>query len=238
MVKPGKHKHSEFKVFVKGGGDRQPRLARACKKGFGRFFERAELGGRKPRIVACGSRRAAYDDFCHALQHAAPDDAYLLLVDSEAPIVYTPAPDVWGQVKLRRGDGWSCPPHATADDLHFMVECMENWFLADHGALKTYYRQHIDLTALPQQKDVESIGKASVYGALKIAIDGDGSKGEYSKGGHSFAILASLDSKKIAACAPFVCRLLEELRMRNGAKTLDCMPPEKPGKTILTSNWA
>lgn len=237
-MKPGKHKHPEFKVFVEGGGDHQPRLAGACKEGFGRFFERAELGGRKPRIVVCGSRQAAYDDFRHALQHVASGDSYLLLVDSEAPIAYASASDVWGHVKRRQGDGWDCPPAATPDDLHLMVECMENWFLADSAALKTYYGQHLNLNALPQQQDVESIGKATVYGALKKAIDGSGPKGEYSKGSHSFAVLALLDSKKIAAHAPFVCRLLEELRKRSGAKKMGCMPPEKTGKKKLDSSSA
>ncbi len=215
MVNVGKFRHPEFKVFVEGGGDHQPRLARVCREGFGGFFERAKLSGRKPRIVVCGSRRAAYDDFCHALQQAAPDDSYLLLVDSEAPIAYSQDPDVWGHVKRRAGDGWDCPVGAKKNDLHFMVECMENWFLADLDNLKAYYGQHIHLQALPNQANVEEVSKSAVYEALKKAIGAKGPKGAYSKGGHSFAILALLDPGKVGQGAPFALRLLVELRKRS-----------------------
>lgn len=224
MVKPGKIKHPEFRIFVEGGGDHDAGLAAACKEGFGKFFAQTQLR-RNPRVVVCGGRKAAYDDFCHAIAHAGHHDCYLLLVDSEAPIAYTKSPDVWGHVKRREGDGWECPAGATADNLHFMVECMENWFLADPAALKEHYKHKRKFleAMLPKQDDIESISKVDVIEALNKATQNT-TKGKYSKGKHSFEVLAMLDPNKVALKSPFACRLLEEIRKCSGTKKLGCAP--------------
>ncbi|MFA7242872.1 MAG: DUF4276 family protein [Sulfuricellaceae bacterium] len=223
MVAPEKTKHSEFRVFVEGGGDHNASLAAACKEGFGKFFAKAGLL-RSPRIVVCGGRMSAYEDFCHAITQARQHDCYLLLVDSEAPIVFSKSPDVWGHVKLRDGDGWACPTGATADNLHFMVECMENWFLADPAALGAYYGRQFKKAALPKENDIESVSKADVINALNKATRNTATKGRYSKGKHSFEILAKLDPIKIAQKSPFACRMFEEIRKRSGANQLNCVP--------------
>lgn len=53
------------KVYVEGGGDSSA-LKRKCREGFREFFRKIGLQGRMPRIVACGPRNNAYDDFCTA----------------------------------------------------------------------------------------------------------------------------------------------------------------------------
>lgn len=223
MVKQEKRKHPEFRVFVEGGGDHNASLAAACKEGFGKFLSGSGLA-RNPRIVVCGGRGAAYEDFCHAITHATQHDCYFLLVDSEAPIAYTESPDVWGHVKLRTGDGWTCPNGATADNLHFMVECMENWFLADPEALRKYFGHQFKDATLPKRDNIESISKADVIDALGKATKNTTAKGKYSKGKHSFEILAKLDPRKVAEKSPFACRVLENIRKRGGAKKLNCSP--------------
>lgn len=215
MVKPEKIKHAEFRVFVEGGGDHNASLARACKEGFGKFFARAGLN-RSPRIVVCGGRKSAYEDFCHAITQARQQDCYLLLVDSEAPIAYSKSPDVWGHVKQRVGDGWICPSGATADNLHFMVECMENWFLADPAALGTYYGSQFKEAALPKQNNIESVSKVEVIDALNKATQNIATKGKYSKGKHSFEILEKLDPIKVAEKSDFARRMFEEIRKCSG----------------------
>lgn len=223
MVKPEKLKHPEFRVFVEGGGDHNASLAAACKEGFGKFFAGAGLI-RKPRIVVCGGRGAAYEDFCHAIAQSGQQDCYLLLVDSEAPIAYSESPDVWGHVIQRDGDGWERPAGATADNLHFMVECMENWFLADPEALGKYYGRQFKEAALPKRNDIETVSKADVIDALSKATKDTATKGKYRKGKHSFEILARLDPSKVAKKSAFACRVLEEIRKRSGAERLDCAP--------------
>lgn len=55
----------KVKIYVEGGGN-LARLKRKCRQAFSSFFKRAGFKDRMPRIVACGSRNNAYDDFCTA----------------------------------------------------------------------------------------------------------------------------------------------------------------------------
>ena len=157
-----------------------------------------------PRVVACGARQRAYDDFRIAHANAKPDSLPLLLVDSEAPVVEN---DPWAHVKLRVGDGWPCPNGATQDQLHFMAQTMEAWFYADQDELQRYFRQGFHRAALSQRHDVENIPKADLLLGLERATRRS-EKGEYSKGGHSFEILARIDPARVRVAAKHAGRLL------------------------------
>ncbi len=202
-------KHGEFRIFVEGGAKGQ--LRDKCRHGFGRFFEKAGLGQRKPRIVSCGTRRAAYEDFCFALSKAGKNDVYLLLVDSEAPVAVG-AGQEWEHVKNRQGDGWDKPAAADADMLHFMVECMENWFLADTQALESFFGQGFKADVLPKKKDIESIAKADVYEALGKASAKLKTKRPYGKGEHSFSLLEKIDPAKVEAGGKFAKRVIDKVK--------------------------
>ena len=201
--------HAEFRIFVEGGTKGQ--LAQKCRQGFARFFEKSGLGNRKPRIVSCGSRRAAYEDFCHALSKAKENDVYLLLVDSEAPITVS-AEQVWSHVKNRQGDGWEKPATADTDTLHFMVECMENWFLADTQVLENFFGQGFKASSLPKNKDIESVSKPAVYEALSKATDKLKTKRPYGKGEHSFSLLEKIDPAKVEAGGVFAKRVIDKVK--------------------------
>ena len=83
------------KLYVEGGGDSKT-LKRACRRGFGKFLERAGVAGRMPRIVACGSRDNAYENFKTA--HDLDDGRAMLLVDAEAQVT---SPGPWQHLKTR-----------------------------------------------------------------------------------------------------------------------------------------
>ena len=121
------------KLYVEGGGDSKS-LKRACRRGFGKFLERAGAAGRMPRIVACGSRRDAYESFEAA--HASQDGDAMLLVDAEATVT---SQGPWQHLKVR--DGWERPEGATDEQCHLMVQVMESWFLADADTLSSFYDQ-------------------------------------------------------------------------------------------------
>lgn len=199
------------KVYVEGGGDGHA-LRTLCRKGFSTLFDKAGLRGHMPRIVASGSRSQAFKDFCTALHLAAPDDFVCLLVDSEDPVEGNTSP--WVFLGARQADRWERPPGADDDNAHLMVQCMEAWFLADGDALKGFFGQGFRSNALPKRTDVENIPKRAIFAALKGATSACVAKGQYSKGAHSFEVLAMLDPDKVAVASPYARRLFDTLKQK------------------------
>lgn len=197
------------KIFVEGGA--RGALSARCREGFSKFFEKAGLKGKMPRVVACGSRGQAYNDFCTALTQAKSTDIIVLLVDSEAPVSVGHS-QVWQHVQQRQGDQWQQPNGAKPEHLHFMVECMEAWFMADKDCLKAYFGQGFDADKLPRQTDIEKITKADLYAGLKKATENCKTKGCYGKGDHSFEILGKIDPQKVTTASPYAERLLDHLK--------------------------
>ena len=140
----------KIKVFVEGGGETNL-LRRKCRQGFSNFFRKAGMEGRMPSVVASGSRREAFDDFCAAVRSPGKYDFIMLLVDSEDPVVA--GSNSWQHLKAR--DNWDQPSGATDDQVHLMVQCMEAWFLADKDCLVAYYGNDFNQNALPARQDIE-----------------------------------------------------------------------------------
>jgi len=198
-------------LYVEGGGDKNKSLQIACRKGFRQFLEKAGLKGHMPRIVACGGRQQAYDDFCTALRQGKPA---MLLVDSEDAVA-TQSP--WGHLLQRAGDGWPQPPESTDDHCHLMVQCMESWFLADRDTLRTFFDQGYNEKALPSaERPIESLEKSSIYQALSAATRACKTKAPYNKGEHSFDLLSHVDPVKVAAASPWADRLVKSVKMAMG----------------------
>ena len=192
------------KLFIEGGGDRKS-LKRECRAGFGKFIERAGLRGKKPRIVASGSRNKAYEDFLTA--HARGDATAMLLVDAESPVATRTA---WEH--LQRRDGWSRPAGATDDQCHLMVQVMESWFLSDPDALERFYDQGFRKGALPgNPNNTESVPKGDVENGLSRST-ASARKGRYHKGRHSFKILATIDPGKVMAASSHAANFISALR--------------------------
>jgi hypothetical protein len=198
------------KLYVEGGGTTRDEQ-RELREGFSKLLAKV-LGDRaKPRIVACGGRAQAFAEFQTALRSARPGDLCVLLVDSEGPVA--PGSASWEHVARRKGDLWVRPEGVDDDQLHFMVEAMEAWLLADPEALAAYYGQGFNAGALPGRKDVEGIAKADLTAALAKATRAVKAKGknEYRKA-HGFALIALVDPAKIEARAPRARRFFELLR--------------------------
>jgi len=199
-------------IYVEGGGDATS-LRSECREGFSKFFEAAGLKGQMPRVVACGTRNAAFDDFSTAVKTG---KKAFLLVDSEAAVE-----DQWetgdrSQWKpwdhLWQRDGWEKP--GNADDLacHLMVQCMEAWFLADRETLRNFFDQDFRERALPDKANgIETLSKDKLFGAIKQATR-DCKKGPYGKGAHSFKLLKQIDPAKVTADSPWAKRLIETVK--------------------------
>lgn len=152
-----------------------------------------------PGVVACGGRSRAYDRFRTSHETAGPDDLPILLVDSEAPVAEA---DPWEHVKLRAGDGWQRPDGASQDQIHLMVQAMEAWFHADKEKVQEYFGQGFRLASLTQRTDIDNIPKVDLFAGMQAATRACPKKGEYSKGQHSFEILALIDPTKVRAASP------------------------------------
>jgi len=163
-----------------------------------------------PSIVACGGRKQAYDDFCTALRTAKPDDFVILLVDSEAPLGSTS----WEHVRNRPGDGWIKPSGITDDHLQFMVQCMETWFLADRQLLIDFFRNGFQVSALPQNTQLEAIPKDDVQNGLIAATRQCGRDRKYAKGRRSFRLLEHLDPATVREKCPSAQRFLATLEAK------------------------
>jgi len=195
------------KVYVEGGGDTRA-LQANCRRGFREFFDKSGFAGIMPSVSACGGRKTAYEDFCTALSCAQSDEVPVLLVDSEGPV--PPRTNPWNYLRTRRGDEWPRPDGATDEQAHLMVQCMETWFMADKEALISHYNQHFRESALPARNDIEEIPKPDILDGLKNATR-QTQKREYSKGGHSFDILAKIDPQKVTERSFHARKLIDAL---------------------------
>lgn len=203
-----------MKLYVEGGGDSNS-LRTACRRGFSEFLIRSGLDGHMPRIVACGSRQNAYDDFCTALRSGNPA---MLLVDSEAPVAGEQAPwQPWQHLLNRAGDKWVQPAGANNEHCHLMVQCMEAWFLADRQALQVFFGQGFNVNALPAvSSPIEGVTKQQIYQSLANATKDCKTKAPYGKGEHSFKLLALIDPAKVTAASGWAKRFIDEIKKQMG----------------------
>lgn len=142
----------------------------------------------KPRVIACGGRKSAYDQFCDAL---AGDAEVWLLVDAEELPTLGPSTAPWDHVKSRKSDGWERPGNARDDQLHLMTVCMETWLIADPAALKAVFGPKLGASKLPALAQLETTAKQVINSALAAATKPT-KAGAYSKGSHSFKTLAKV----------------------------------------------
>ncbi len=202
-------------LYVEGGGDSK-QLHTTCRQGFSEFLLKAGLKGHMPRIVACGGRRNAYEDFCTAVTQG---HSAMLLIDSEDPVDFQQPQDKpdewkpWLHLAQRQGDRWQKPPNSSDLDCHLMVQCMENWFLADRETLSTFFGQGYNANALPAAGNpIESVTKRTVYQALADATKNCKTKGVYGKGAHSFLLLAKIDPAKVTSASMWADRFVTSLK--------------------------
>ena len=185
------------------------------RQAFAEFLSKTDLGiTRRPRVVPCGGREQAFDSFRTAI---AQGQNALLLVDSETAIHTLHQPPAPGSYRpwahLHAQAAWDKPPAASDDDCHLMVQCMENWFLADKAGVQAFFGQGFNAAALPGAS-VETVPKNTVYEALQTATQACKTKAAYGKGRHSFKLLRAISPDKLEAASPWAKRFIDELRNR------------------------
>lgn len=193
-------------IYIEGGGSSRHEQ-RALREGFHKLLGKLPELKARPKLIACGGRKAAFDEFRHALKKH-KDALCILLVDSEGP-VRRDAP-TWDHVREREGDRWERPDGVADKQLQLMVQAMEAWLIADPEALKAYYGQRFHENALPGEKDVELIPKRDLEAALKHAAR-DTTKGRYDKW-HGWELIGLVDPRKVRSASWHAARFFDALR--------------------------
>ena len=182
-------------IFIEGGGDR-PDVKRKCREGFRALLERCGFAGRMPRLVACGSRNEAYDDFRNALAHTSRDDIVMLLVDSEDPVADIDR--TWDHLRQRQDDQWETPEGACNEDVLLMTTSMETWIVADLTTLSKHFGRNFRQNALQpldnlEKHSLEKRRRLEVFGKLRDATKDPRGRPRYEKGSTSYEVLGKLN---------------------------------------------
>lgn len=194
----------EIRVYFEGDN--------ALRKGFNSFLK-SEIDRARQRqhrlgfrTIAGGSTEETIKDFMTAAR-AHKDAINIVLIDSDNP----DNGNLIAEVKHRASWDTEAGAEIQDDQIHFMVQAMESWFLADRDALKKYYGQGFREKQLPSNPNVEQISKSDVDNGLKNATR-DTRKKKYHKTQHAPALLSSLDVDKVRSNAPSCNRLFNSLR--------------------------
>lgn len=201
----------KVKIYVEGGGAKK-KLRTACRQAFSKFLSKAGFAECMPAVVACGSRKQAYDKFCAAIAERSAEFAVLLVDSEEAVEADTP----WKHLSGRKDDRWKCPSGATDRNAHLMVQVMESWFLADRDCLANYFGHGFNANALPSpQRNLEDVAKRDVERALRESTRQSRLR-RYDKGRDSFELLGRLDAKRVVDASQYTRRLVDTIAAEMG----------------------
>lgn len=197
------------RVYVEGGGDTVAQ-AKPLREALATWIQQAvPEATRQPRVIACGGRGSAFEEFCLGVK-ANPAAFNILLVDSEAPLAE--GAKRWAHVAARQGDGWETPAGIGEDNLHFMAQAMESWLCADPDALERYFGDGFKAAKLPRRKNLEEEPKADLSEKLDAATR-PSRRGPYRKGAHLDLLGHTKPALVIARC-PHAGVFVDVLRAR------------------------
>ena len=185
------------RIYLEGGGNTKESRSR-CREGFRKLLENCGFTGRMPKLVACGSRSAAFDDFKTAHSQWACGEYVGLLVDSEDPVTNTDQP--WQHVAQRVGDQWVKPPDAVDEQLLLMTTSMETWIATDRATLHASFGSGFNESALPPLQQIELRNRQTAFDALRNASAD--CPGPYTKGRRSFELLGRLNPQVLEQHLP------------------------------------
>lgn len=201
-----------FKIYIEGSGDTN-KLQAVGREAMMKFLSQLTL--KKPcKVIMCGGRQQAYNDFCVAMKSMKPGgDVPLLLVDAETPVDKDAEP--WVHLKIR--DNWNKPNDATNDYAYLMVQTMEAWLVCDPSAWKSW-KPRVDSSKLPaiHNNNVELVGKEkleSMCEALCKTIDSTYLK---SKRLNGFGILKNVKLELVRTNSKEAKRFFEFIEVKKG----------------------
>ena len=194
-------------IYIEGGGDSKE-LHKRCRKGFRILLENSGFKGNMPKLVSCGGRESAFQDFQIAHKNKSNSDFVAMLIDSED--ILTDLNETWNHLKSR--DEWDKPPGSENEQMLFMTTCMETWIVADRDALSKHYESKLQESALPPLVNLESRSRHDIHDELSHATRN--CSNAYKKGKRSFEVLEKLSPDKLELHLPSFARVKRILENR------------------------
>jgi len=180
------------------------------RSGFRVFFDKYfnHSGKKIDKLIAC--QATPIEDFLDGIRDDSDTNSYhILLIDADV------LPDNDYRKSVRETTEWKkhCETEIDDNQLHFMVQLMEAWFIADKDALKAYFGEDFKTVKLPKQQNVEEIPAKDVIRKLNEASRNT-KRRTYSrdKAMHGSRILTLLDPHKVIEAAPHCKALFETLK--------------------------
>jgi len=199
-------------LYVEGGGTGadSKEVDIRCREGFRKLLENCGFAAdkRMPRLFACGGRDRAFAAFKIAQRNNTSGHFVALWIDSEEPLADLEA--AWKHLQTR--DRWAQPTGAVDEQVLFMTTCMETWFVADRAALKAYFKDELQESALPPLQALENRDRHDVQDKLIHATRE--CSNAYAKGMRSFEILGRLSPTVLVQHLPSFVRIRRILTAR------------------------
>jgi len=185
---------TEVRIYCEGD--------KKLRRGFSEFLKEVRDAAGRRRLgfqcIPCGAEPVR--DFCIALR--SHSEAFnVLLLDQDGHLSFE---------GLQKRNDWRPPREVSEDKVHWMVQVMESWFLADVETLREYYGPEFASDRLPAHPNVEDAPKTDVERGLKEATRRT-RKGQYHKTAHAPDLLAKLRPDHVRARAPHCRTLFESL---------------------------
>jgi len=157
------------------------------------------------RLVSGGDTISTLTKFAIALE-TETDAIALVLIDSDSPKTVDDSPVDFVSQRWHV----AVPEGVREDQIQFMVQVMEAWFLAQKEKLAAYYGTGFSRSALPGNPHVEEVPKSDVLNGLSQATRHT-QKGCYHKVRDAVPLLSDLDPGRVREAAPHCDRLLATL---------------------------
>ena len=142
-------------------------------------------------VSPCGSTDETIRDYARAVRECESDCTPALLVDSDTPVLASPAQHLGQKLNSAR------VPKSARQDLFLMVQCMEAWLLTDQVALEKCYGSSVRTVHFPLNPDIEAVQKQDIFAALDAAARGTPTR-HYHKVRDGARILAELRPESVA----------------------------------------
>ena len=196
-------------IYLEGGarGANSKYVAIRCQQAFHTLLDGMGFKGRKPRLVACGSRGSVYERFC--IEHSRQTGGYVALwIDSEEPMA--DVEKAWKHLReVTTVPAWHTPAGAEDEQVLLMTTCMETWIVADRENLREHFKQGLNENQLPPLTDLERRLRGDVQDRLERATRE--CKNAYAKGERSYAALEGVDPKVLMGHLPSFDRVMRIL---------------------------